>query len=145
MMNGGFGGGGGGGGRLRRLSSVEDEKPQISWKLMKRVLSYARPYRRQLIGMLFIILITTGLALLTPLLMRNLIDIALPNKDMNRLVVVTLGLLAIPLISAGVTVLQRYLNSAVGEGVTYDLRVALFTHLQAMSLRFFSPTPNPAS
>ncbi len=140
MMHGGFGGGGGGGGRLRRLSSVEDEKPQITWKLMKRVLSYARPYRWQLVGMLLIILITTGLALLTPLLMRNLIDVALPDKDMNRLVVVTLGLLAIPLISAGVTVLQRYLNSAVGEGVTYDLRVALFTHLQAMSLRFFTNT-----
>ncbi len=141
MMHGGFGGGGGmGGGRLRRLSSVEDEKPQITWKLMKRVLSYARPYRWQLVGMLLIILITTGLALLTPLLMRNLIDVALPNKDMNRLVAVTLGLLAIPLISAGVTVLQRYLNSAVGEGVTYDLRVALFTHLQAMSLRFFTNT-----
>jgi ATP-binding cassette subfamily B protein len=140
MMHGGFGGGGGGGGRLRRLSSVEDEKPQITWKLMKRVLSYARPYRWQLAGMLLIILLTTGLALLTPLLMRNLIDVALPNKDMNRLVIVTLGLLAIPLISAGVTVLQRYLNSAVGEGVTYDLRVALFTHLQAMSLRFFTNT-----
>lgn len=140
MHGGGFGGGGMGGGRLRRLSSVEDEKPQITWKLMKRVLSYAHPYRWQLVGMLLIILITTGLALLTPLLMRNLIDVALPNKDMNRLVVVTLGLLAIPLISAGVTVLQRFLNSAVGEGVTYDLRVALFTHLQAMSLRFFTNT-----
>ncbi len=140
MMHGGFGGGGGGGGRLRRLSSVEDEKPQITWKLMKRVLGYARPYRWQLVGMLIIILVTTGLALLTPLLMRNLIDVALPNKDMNLLVAVTLGLLAIPLISAGVTVLQRYLNSAVGEGVTYDLRVALFTHLQAMSLRFFTNT-----
>ncbi len=142
MMHGGMGmgGGGGPGGRLRRLSSVEDEKPKITWKLMKRVLAYARPYRWQLVGMLLIILITTGLALLTPLLMRNLIDVALPNKDMNRLVVVTLGLLAIPLISAGITVLQRYLNSAVGEGVTYDLRVALFTHLQAMSLRFFTNT-----
>ncbi|MBA3872225.1 MAG: ABC transporter ATP-binding protein, partial [Anaerolineae bacterium] len=139
-MHGGFGGGGGGGGRLRRLSSVEDEKPQITWELMKRVLGYARPYRWQLVGMLVIILITTGLALLTPLLMRNLIDVALPNKDMNLLVAVTLGLLAIPLVSAGITVLQRYLNSAVGEGVTYDLRVALFKHLQAMSLRFFTNT-----
>jgi ATP-binding cassette subfamily B protein len=139
MMHGGMGGGMGGG-RMRRLSSTEDEKPQITWKLMKRVLAYARPYRWKLAGMLLIILITTGLALLTPLLMRNLIDVALPNKDISRLVIVTLGLLAIPLLSAGVTVLQRYLNSAVGEGVTYDLRVALFSHLQAMSLRFFTNT-----
>jgi ATP-binding cassette subfamily B protein len=141
MMHGGGGMGmGGPGGRLRRLSSVEDEKPQITWKLMKRVLAYARPYRWKLAGMLVIILITTGLALLIPLLMRDLIDHALPGKDLNRLLVLTVGLLIIPLVSAGMTVLQRQLNAAVGEGVTYDLRVALFTHLQAMSLRFFTNT-----
>ncbi len=138
MMYGG--GGGGGGGRIRRLSSVEDETPQITWKLLKRVLSYARPYRWKLAGMLLIILVTTGLALLTPLLMRDLIDNALPNKDVSRLVTVTLGLLFIPFLSAGINILQRQLNSAVGEGVTYDLRVALFAHLQEMSLRFFTNT-----
>ncbi len=138
MMHGG--GMGMGGGRMRRLSSVENEKPRITWTLMKRVLMYARPYRWKLGGMLVIILITTGLALLTPLLMRDLIDNALPNKDLNRLVMVTLGLLLIPLVSAGINVLQRQLNAAVGEGVTYDLRVALFSHLQAMSLRFFTNT-----
>lgn len=139
MMYGGHGGGFGGG-RIRRLSSVEDETPQITWKLLKRVLSYARPYRWKLAGMLLIILVTTGLALLTPLLMRDLIDNALPNKDVSRLVTVTLGLLFIPFLSAGINILQRQLNSAVGEGVTYDLRVALFTHLQEMSLRFFTNT-----
>ena len=141
MMYGGHGGGGGfGGGRIRRLSSVEDETPQITWKLLKRVLSYARPYRWKLLGMLLIILITTGLALLTPLLMRDLIDNALPYKDVSRLITVTLGLLFIPFLSAGINILQRWLNSAVGEGVTYDLRVALFAHLQEMSLRFFTNT-----
>ncbi|MCC6891408.1 MAG: ABC transporter ATP-binding protein [Anaerolineae bacterium] len=139
-MYGGHGGGGFGGGRIRRLSSVEDETPQITWKLLKRVLSYARPYRWKLVGMLFIILATTGLALLTPLLMRDLIDNALPHKDVSRLITVTLGLLFIPFFSAGINILQRWLNSAVGEGVTYDLRVALFAHLQEMSLRFFTNT-----
>ncbi len=141
MMYGGGGGGGGfGGGRMRRLSSTEDETPQITWTLLKRVLGYAEPYRWKLAGMLLIILITTGLALLTPLLMRDLIDNALPNKDISRLVTVTLGLLFIPFLSAGINILQRQLNSAVGEGVTYDLRVALFSHLQEMSLRFFTNT-----
>ena len=120
MMYGG-GGGGFGGGRIRRLSSVEDEAPQITWKLLKRVLSYAQPYRWKLAGMLLIILVTTGLALLTPLLMRDLIDNALPNKDVSRLVTVTLGLLFIPFLSAGINILQRQLNSAVGEGVVLPL------------------------
>jgi ATP-binding cassette subfamily B protein len=90
--------------------------------------------------MLVLILITTGLHLLTPLILRNLIDVVLPAKDINRLAWLALALLAIPALSGGVNVLQRRLNAAVGEGVIYDLRVALFAHLQRMSLRFFTQT-----
>src|SRR5438445_624365 len=71
---------------------------------------------------------------------RDLIDRTLPNRDLNRLGLLALGLLLIPIASAGIGLLQRQLNAAVGEGVIYDLRVALFAHLQEMSLRFFTNT-----
>src|SRR6266540_1512631 len=90
--------------------------------------------------MLVIIVITSGLGLLTPLIMRDLIDRTLPDHDLKRLGLLALGLLLIPIVSAAIGLWQRQLNAAVGEGVTYDLRVALFTHLQAMSLRFFTNT-----
>ena len=128
------------GGWWRGISIDEAEKPKVTWRLLKRVLAYSRPYHWQIAGMLVIILATTGLALLTPLIMRDLIDRTLPNRDTPRLVWLALGLLLIPMVSASFSVWQRRLNSAVGEGVIYDLRVALFTHLQEMSLRFFTNT-----
>ena len=129
-----------GGGWMRQLNVADDEKPKITWRLLRRVLAYARPYRWKITGMLCIIVITSGLGLLTPLIMRDLIDRTLPGHDLNRLGLLALGLLLVPIVSAAIGLWQRRLNAAVGEGVIYDLRVALFAHLQEMSLRFFTNT-----
>src|SRR5512140_1618664 len=117
-----------------------DQKPQVTRQLLARVLAYARPYAAQIIGMLVAILGTTGLSLLSPLIFRRMIDKVLPAKDLNQLVLLAVALLLIPVISGLINVLQRRWNSAVGEGVIYDLRVALFARLQRMSLRFFTNT-----
>src|SRR6476659_7165078 len=129
-----------GGGRMRQLTVAENEKPKITWRLLRRVLAYARPYRWKIVGMLIMILITSGLGLLTPLIMRDLIDRTLPARDRNRLGLLALALLLIPIVSATIGLWQRRLNAAVGEGVIYDLRVTLYAHLQQMSLRFFTNT-----
>jgi len=117
-----------------------DEKPQVSWDLMKRVLRYSLPYRRKIIWMLIMILASTGLTLLTPLILRQLIDQTLPSKNISQLILLSSGLLVIPALGGFISVLQRRLNAQVGEGVIYDLRVALFSRLQRMSLRFFTNT-----
>jgi ATP-binding cassette subfamily B protein len=117
-----------------------DEKPQVTWGLLRRVLGYSRPYRQQIVGMLVLILITTSTGLPTPLLLRDLIDHTIPAGDVSRLLVLALALLLIPAVNGVVAVLQRRLNAHVGEGVVYDLRVALFKRLQRMSLRFFTNT-----
>ena len=90
--------------------------------------------------MLVVTLVTSGLSLLTPLILRALIDRVLPQRDLRQLTWLVLALLAIPLASGGLNVVLRQLNSRVGEGVVYDLRVALFSHLQRMSLAFFTHT-----
>jgi len=117
-----------------------DEKPKVTRGLMKRVLSYAAPYRWQIAGMLAMILLATGLTLLTPLVLRDLIDRTIPAGNVQRLILLALCLLLIPAASGAINVAQRRLNATVGEGVIYDLRVALFAHLQRMSLRFFINT-----
>src|SRR4029078_6380872 len=81
-----------GGGWMRQLSVADNEKPKITWRLLRRVLTYARPYRWKIIGMLVMILITSGLGLLTPLIMRDLIDRTLPAHDLRRLGLLALGL-----------------------------------------------------
>ncbi|MDX1994221.1 MAG: ABC transporter ATP-binding protein [bacterium] len=116
------------------------KRPKVTRSLLRRVLAYARPYRFHITAMLFLILITTLLGMLTPLIFRDLIDYTLPAGDAARLNLLALGLIAIPLVTGGIRVVQRRINSAVGEGVIYDLRVALYAHLQRMSLRFFTNT-----
>jgi ATP-binding cassette subfamily B protein len=117
-----------------------DEKPKVTRDLLLRVLSYARGYWWHIGGMLVTILLTTGLSLLTPQIFRYMIDVVLPAKDVNRLLLLAGALLLIPAVEGGINVFQRRLNATVGEGVIYDLRSSLFSRLQRMSLRFFTNT-----
>ena len=117
-----------------------DEKPKVTRDLLLRVLSYARGYWWHIGGMLVTILLTTGLSLLTPLIFRQMIDVVLPAKDVNRLLLLAGALLLIPVVEGAINVIQRRLNATVGEGVIYDLRSSLFSRLQRMSLRFFTNT-----
>ena len=132
MMHGRYG--------FMRPNNAPDEKPKITWGLMKRVWIYARPYRWWIVGMLAMTLATTGLGLLTPLILRELIDKTLPARDLHRLLWLTIALVTIPLVTASINVFLRQFNARVGEGVTYDLRVDLFAYLQRMSLGFFTHT-----
>jgi ATP-binding cassette subfamily B protein len=86
------------------------------------------------------ILVISLLSLLPPLLMRDLIDRAIPARDLGRLTLLGLGMVAVPLVSGVVGVLQRWSSARVGEGIIFDLRRSLFSHLQRMPLRFFTAT-----
>ena len=61
-----------------------DEKPKMTWDLMKRVLAYSAAYRWHLAGMLALILASSGLSLLSPLILRDLIDNTIPSGNVNR-------------------------------------------------------------
>ena len=121
-------------------SGPMDEKPRVTRGLIRRILSYARPYRRLIVVMLLITATTAGLSLLMPLILRELIDNTLKDRDLNRLWFLVAALIALPIVTSGLNVLLRRTNAAVGEGVVFDLRVALFGHMQRMSLNFFTNT-----
>jgi len=125
---------------LGRLARETDEKPKITRALLKRVLSYAKPYWRRMIAMLMVILASTAISMLSPLVLRDLIDRTIPAKDIQRLIWLSLALLMLPITQGALNVFQRKLNAGVGEGVIYDLRIALYSGLQRMSLRFFTNT-----
>lgn len=117
-----------------------DEKPNLTWALVRRVLAYARPYRWQIVLILVLILVQTAVELLTPLIFRDLIDFTLPTGNAARLNFLAVGLLLIPIINNLLSIVIRKFNSTIGESVIYDLRSSLFNHLQGMSLRFFTHT-----
>ena len=104
-------------GRFSYSPNAPEERPTVTLRLVKRVIDYALPYRWLLVAMLTITMVTTGLSLLTPLILRDLIDRTLPTRDLQRLVWLSVGLVAIPLLSGGLNVVLRQVNARVGEGV----------------------------
>ncbi len=118
----------------------EQEKPQLSWRLLRRVAAYARPYWLKLVVVLITMVGISLISLIPPLLIRDFIDYAIPAQDTTRLNWLALGMVAVPLINGLLGVAQRYMSSFVGEGIIFDLRSALYAHLQRMGLRFYTNT-----
>jgi ATP-binding cassette subfamily B protein len=114
------------------------DRPQVSRDLLVRVIRTARPYWGRAILMLVAISSISLLGLIPPLLIRDLIDTALPTGDLARLNRLALGMVAVPLLSGLLGVGQRYLGANIGEGLIARLRQALYAHMQRMSLRFFT-------
>lgn len=86
------------------------------------------------------ILVISSLSVVPALLIRVLVDQAIPDGNVGLLTLLGLGMVLVPLVNALVGVAQRWFSSRVGEGIIFDLRCALYDHLQRMSLRFFTAT-----
>ena len=114
------------------------DRLKISSRLLQRVWLYARPYRWKILGLLATIFTITGLSLLPPLLLRDLIDNAIANRNPDRINILAIGMIAVPLLSAAIGFWQRYISATIGESLIADLRNALYNHLSQMSLRFFT-------
>ncbi len=118
----------------------QKERPAINRELVNKAWKFAQPYWRQVAALLATILIISGISLISPLLYRDLIDVAIPERNFSRINWLALGMVGIPVINGIIGVWQRRLNASVGEGVIFDLRQTLYKHLQRMSLRFFTET-----
>ena len=110
---------------------------------LRRVVSIFRPYRRRVVGVGLLILVTSGLGVVNPLLIKVAFDDALfvpGGPRMTLLYVVVALMVAVPVISGLLGIWQTYLSNIVGQRVMQDLRNSLYAHLQRMQLRFFTST-----
>ncbi|MCY0881726.1 MAG: ABC transporter ATP-binding protein, partial [Firmicutes bacterium] len=117
----------------------EGGRPAVR-KTLRRVMQLLRPYRRQLLWGLLIILAGVGLGLVPPLLIRRLIDVAIPRRNLGMIALLAAGMALFPAAGGLITVGQNYLNTVVAQGVVYDLRQRMFQHGQEMGLDFFTWT-----
>jgi ATP-binding cassette subfamily B protein len=111
---------------------------------VKRIFTFAKPYRFSIWIFLFTVVIDAALIVATPLLLRQLIDKGVIPKDgalVTRLAMFV-GLLAIA--DAAMSMLGRYYSSRIGEGLIYDLRSLVFAHVQKQSIAFFTRTQTGA-
>ncbi|GAB4096778.1 ABC transporter ATP-binding protein [Brachybacterium horti] len=133
---GGPGTGGGGGGRGGpELRLAPGQKADV-----RRVLSLFRPYRRTLLAVLALIALGAAAGVVSPFLVREIVDVALPDRREDLLLYAVGGLIAVTIVSSALGVTQAMLSTRVGQSVMHDLRVAVYGHLQRMGLGFFTRT-----
>jgi ATP-binding cassette, subfamily B, bacterial len=119
------------------LPDVRPDDPHVD---PRRILRLFRPYigRLVLVGLLIAVSSLVGLG--SPFLLRGIIDNALPHKDTELLALLALGMIGVAVVSTVVGVYQTLLSTTIGQRIMRDLRVAVYAHLQRMSLAFFTKT-----
>jgi len=122
------------------LATTAPVSPERRAHTVRRILVFFGPYRKQIAVVLVAIIATSLLGVINPLLLKLLIDDALPSRDFGKLNLYVGLMILVPIVSGLVGVGQSYLNNLVGQRVMQDLRAALYGHLQQMPLRFFTET-----
>jgi ATP-binding cassette subfamily B protein len=105
-----------------------------------RVTALFRPYRGRLAAVLALIALSAGLGIISPFLLRDVLDDAIPNDDNTLLALLVAGMIAISVATGVLGVGQTWLSNVVGQKVMHDLRAQVYRHLQRLSLAFFTRT-----
>ncbi|HYA99141.1 MAG TPA: ABC transporter transmembrane domain-containing protein, partial [Ktedonobacteraceae bacterium] len=138
-----FGGMGMGGGaatlwnQQRSLRYLSEGKPDISHTL-SLVWKSLRVYRKELVLGTFVMVLGVGVGLIPPLLIRELIDVAIPQHQIRLILLLGAGLVLFPVGSALLGLGQNYLSIIIAQGMIADLRDRLYRHIQSLGLDFFT-------
>ena len=106
----------------------------------RRIAQLFRPYRARLATVLLMIVVSAGLGMVSPFLLRAVLDEAIPDHDTTLLAWLVGGMIAISIATGAIGVGQTWLSNLVGQRVMHDLRAQVFRHLQRLSLAFFTRT-----
>ncbi len=127
---------------LTQDQSVKDQK--LKPGTVKRIASYALPYKRNLLLFLVTVIIDALLVVTTPLLLKRLIDEGVIPGDSNLVTRLALLVGAIAIADALISMIGRWFSARIGEGLIYDLRTQVFQHIQRQSIAFFTRTQTGA-
>jgi ATP-binding cassette subfamily B protein len=121
---------------------VADEAPRGKLKLghLPRIAAYLRPYLWHTLVIFLCVGAAAAIGVLPPLIIRTIIDHALPARDGRLLNLLVVAMILVPVAAGLIGVVQNYFNTLVGQEIMFDLRNELFAHLQRMSLRFYVTT-----
>ena len=109
----------------------------MSWRRVTRLF---RPYRGRLATVMGLIVVSAGLGVVSPFLLRDVLDVAIPEDDDRLLILLVAGMIAISIATGVLGVAQTWLSNVVGQRVMHDLRAQVYRHLQRLSLAFFTRT-----
>jgi ATP-binding cassette, subfamily B, bacterial len=118
----------------------EEELPLNAHVPLGRIARLFRQYRGRLAILSGLIVLAAGIGVVSPFLLRGILDTAIPQRDTTLLTLLVLGMVASSVASGAIGVVQTWLSNSVGQRVMHDLRSGVYAHLQRMSLAFFTRT-----
>ena len=125
---------------------VSDEPPErpadpaVRKANLRRIIRLFRPYRARLSVVCALIVFSAGIGVVSPFLLREVLDEAIPEENVRLLSFLVAGMVAIPIVTGVLGVWQTLLSNQVGQSVMHDLRTQVYRHLQRLSLAFFTRT-----
>ena len=130
---------------LRTLSSDQSVKNvKLRPGTLKRIFTYAIPYKSTFLLFLFCLIADAVLTVATPLLLRELIDQGVIPKDRTVVTTMAIAVAVLAILTAVINIVVRWISAKIGEGLIYDLRAQVFRHVQEQSIAFFTRTQTGA-
>jgi ATP-binding cassette subfamily B protein len=121
-----------------RDNSVKDVR--LAPGTIRRIIGFARPYRRQVAFFLALVIIDAVLVVATPLLLKTLVDDGVLRNDRALVTLLALVVAGLAILDALFALIQRWYSSRIGESLIYDMRSRVFAHVQRMPVAFFTRT-----
>ena len=126
---------------MRRMSQdPEVAQHRLSRGVLRRILRFARPYRRLIALFVSLVALTSALAVTPPLLFKEIIDRGVLQGNRRLLVILAVTLAVLAVLQAVMALVQRWCSSKIGEGLIFDLRTQVFDHVVQMPVAFFTRT-----
>ncbi len=126
--------------QMYRRMSAPDERRAFTAATARRILEFARPHRRKLIGFIVLSVAGAALAVATPVLAGRVVDAIVAGSEPRVVVLLALVIAGVAVLDAAMGLVTRWLSSSIGEALILDLRTAVFDHVQRMPIAFFTRT-----
>ncbi|MFI1915730.1 ABC transporter ATP-binding protein [Nocardia sp. NPDC020380] len=123
----------------RQMNAPTEQRP-LRLATARRILAFARPHHRRLVTFLVFSVGAALLAVATPVLAGRVVDDIVGHAAPRTVVVLAVIIAGVALLDAALGLVIRWLSSRIGEGLIFDLRTAVFDHVQKMPIAFFTRT-----
>ncbi|HEX6360239.1 ABC transporter ATP-binding protein [Actinophytocola sp.] len=125
---------------MRGAMSAQDTPKGLRKGTIRRVYSFAGPHRGKLAVFLALTMVSAVLAVSTPLLAGRVVDAIVGGGAVSTVVLLAVAIAGVAIVDAGLGLVERWQSARIGEGLIYDLRRAVFGHVQRMPVAFFTRT-----
>ena len=126
--------------QLYRRMAAPDDRRAFSAATARRILAFARPHRRKLVGFIVLSIAGAALAVATPVLAGRVVDAIVAGDETRTVVLLAVVIAGVAVLDAAIGLVTRWLSASIGESLILDLRKAVFDHVQRMPVAFFTRT-----